>query len=222
MSLAHQPLDPSRAAARTSLVAHSLSHAIAEHRLQLVYQPEVDLASLKLVSFEALCRWHDDELGHVSPDEFIAVAETHGLIAALGQEVLRQVLLDLPSLLARWPRSRVAINVSGLELAQAHFAEQFLALLDDQATPVAHHLELEITESIFHSDPALVRQHLTALQARGLSVAIDDFGTGQSSLSRLHQLPFDKIKMDKSFAQSLSDPKGRADIQQRSCLWWLR
>lgn len=213
MSLAHQTIDPLRATARSTLVAHKLSQAIAAHQLQVVYQPEVELASLKLVSFEALCRWHDEALGQVNPDEFIAAAESSGLIAALGLEVLRQVLLDLPSLLARWPKSRVAINVSGLELAQPHFAEQFLDVLDKQGTPVAHHLELEITESIFHLDPEVVRQNLMTLQARGLSVAIDDFGTGQSSLSRLHQLPFDKIKMDKSFVQALSAPTGRAILK---------
>lgn len=181
--------------------------------MQVHYQPEIHAVTRQLVSFEALCRWHDAELNHVAPDEFIAVAEARGLIVALGAEVLRTVLADLPTLLARWPSARVAINVSGLELAQADFANHFLAIVDRTDAAFTRHLELEITESIFHHDPSTVQLNLKQLKARGITIAIDDFGTGLSSLSRLHTLPFDKIKMDKSFVQGLADPMVRAIIK---------
>lgn len=210
MTLTSPPFDPTRAEVRQARVAQRLSRAIGERGLQVVYQPEVDLTAQKLVSLEALCRWHDDELDRVTPDEFIAVAEARGLIAPLGHEILRMVLADLPALLARWPQARVAINVSGLELAQPDFAAQFLATLKQHSSAYTRHLELEITESIFHSDPRVVCQNMLALQSSGITLAIDDFGTGQSSLSRLHTLPFDKIKMDKSFAQGLANDTGRA------------
>lgn len=213
MTLTSSPFDSTRAEARQARVAQRLSRAIAERGLQVAYQPEVELTTQKLVSLEALCRWHDEELDRVTPDEFIAVAEARGLIAALGSEILRMVLADLPALLARWPRLRVAINVSGLELAQPDFAKQFLSTLERHNSAYPQHLELEITESIFHADPLVVRQNMLTLQAHGVTLAIDDFGTGQSSLSRLHTLPFDKIKMDKSFAQGLANDTGRAILK---------
>ena len=205
--------DPTRAETRQLRVMHRLGHALAHQGLQLVYQPEIDLASGQLVSLEALCRWHDEELGTVAPDEFIAVAEARGQIVQLGAYMLQHVLADLPAVLARWPAARVAVNVSGVELARADFAARVQAAIT-QANPAwARHLELEVTESVFHHDVPTVRQHLEALRAQGLTVAIDDFGTGQSSLSRLHTLPFDKIKLDRSFVQALANPMVQAIVQ---------
>lgn len=205
--------DPSRAQARQTLIAHKLTRAISDHGLQVHYQPEMDLVQQQVVSFEALCRWHDPELNQVAPDEFIAVAEARGQIVALGAEILRMVLADLPHILARWPQARVAINVSGLELAQPDFALQFLATVQRSQTAFLNHLELEITESVFHHDVPTLQHNLQMLKARGITVAMDDFGTGQSSLSRLHTLPFDKIKMDRSFVQALDEPMVQAIVQ---------
>jgi diguanylate cyclase len=221
MNLTSTQYDPSRAQARQTLIAHKLARAISEHGLQVHYQPEMDMGQQQVVSFEALCRWHDPELNQVAPDEFIAVAEARGQIVALGAEILRMVLADLPHILGRWPKARVAINVSGLELAQADFAAQFLAMVDRSQAAFSNHLELEITESVFHHDVPTLQHNLQALKARGITVAMDDFGTGQSSLSRLHTLPFDKIKMDRSFVLALGDPmvqaivKAMVDLTQR-------
>lgn len=213
MNLTSTQYDPSRAQARQTLIAHKLARAISEHGLQVHYQPEMDMGQQQVVSFEALCRWHDPELNQVAPDEFIAVAEARGQIVALGAEILRMVLADLPQILARWPQARVAINVSGLELAQADFAAQFLATVDRVQAAYAHHLELEITESVFHHDVPTLQHNLQVLKSRGITVAMDDFGTGQSSLSRLHTLPFDKIKMDRSFVLALGDPMAQAIVK---------
>lgn len=205
--------DPSRADRRQARVADRLAHALSHQGLQLVYQPEADLRTCQLLSLEALCRWHDEELGLVAPDEFVAVAEARALVAPLGQYMLSRVLQDLPSVLRRWPQARVAVNVSGLELAQPDFAARTGAVIDRVDPALARHLELEVTESVFHHDLPTVRQNLQALRDMHVSVAIDDFGTGQSSLSRLHTLPFDKIKLDRSFVQALDNPMVQAIVR---------
>ena len=117
MTLTSSPFDSTRAEARQARVAQRLSRAIAERGLQVAYQPEVDLASQKLVSLEALCRWHDEELDRVTPDEFIAVAEARGLIAALGSEILRMVLADLPALIAAFSSSVLRCLGAGTSVA---------------------------------------------------------------------------------------------------------
>jgi EAL domain-containing protein (putative c-di-GMP-specific phosphodiesterase class I) len=205
--------DPTRAEVRLSLVAHRLEKAIAEGALKVHYQPEIDLDTQQVITLEALCRWNDLELNQVAPDEFIAVAEAKGLISQLGLEILRQVLQDLPSIIARWPQVRVAINVSGIELGQPHFAKEFLQNVHSLNPDFANHLELELTESIFLYDHTTVRLNLETLSQAGLNIAIDDFGTGQSSLGRLHTLPFDKIKMDRSFVIALHDPMVQAIVK---------
>lgn len=194
-------------------MAHRLAHALAHGGLQVVYQPEVDVLHRQLTSLEALCRWEDSELGWVTPDEFVAVAEARGLIVPLGEYMLDRALRDLPAILQRWPQARVAVNVSGVELARPDYALRVAATVRAAGSPLAKHLELEVTESVFHHDVPTVCQHLEALREMGLTVAIDDFGTGQSSLARLHALPFDKIKLDRSFVQALDKPMVQAIVQ---------
>lgn len=177
--------DSTRAETRQVRVAHRLAHALAHHGLQVVYQPEIDLQTRQVFSLEALCRWQDEELGPVAPDEFIAVAEARGLIVPLGEYMLERALADLPAVLQRWPQVRVAVNVSGVELARPDFAVRVAAAIRAADPALARHLEIEVTESVFHHDLPTVRQHLQALREQGLTVAIDDFGTGQSSLARL-------------------------------------
>ena len=205
-------IDPTRAQNRQARVAYRLAHALGQKSLLVAYQPELDLFTRKLVSLEALCRWHDDELGPVAPDEFIAVAEACGLVVPLGEYMLDQVLRDLPAVLQRWPQARVAVNVSGLELARPDFAMRTGAAIRHVDPALASHLELEVTESVFHHDLPTVRQNLEALRQLQITVAIDDFGTGQSSLARLHTLPFDKIKLDRSFVQALDNSMVQAIV----------
>jgi len=205
--------DTFRADHRQSKIADRLTQALAHDGLGVVYQPEMDLLTREVVSLEALCRWHDAELGQVAPDEFIGVAEARGLIVQIGEYLLQKVLKDLPALLQRWPASRVAINVSGLELGLPDFAQRVTAQLAAVNPDLAHQLEFEVTESVFHHNVPQVRENLLSLRALGITVAIDDFGTGQSSLSRLHTLPFNKIKLDRSFVQALEDPMVQAIVK---------
>lgn len=202
---------PAAVVARAQKVAQRLAHALHHGSLSVVYQPQLQLQPRQVLSFEALSRWHDEELGLVTPSEFIAVAEDSGLVPALGHHVLQQVLTDLPTLQARWPGVRVAVNVSGVELADPDFAARVVHTLGEAGA--AAQLEFEVTESVFHHDMPTVLQNLQALRDRGLTVAMDDFGTGQSSLARLHQLPFDKIKLDRAFVQALDKPMVQAIVQ---------
>ena len=198
--------DKSRAKKRQADVARKLEKAIYEGQLSVCYQPEIDVTSFEIVTLEALCRWHDSDLNEVKPDEFIGIAEAHGLIVPLGEEVLRQVLRDLPSLLKRWPGVRVAVNVSSLELAQKNFAEKTLAKIRLIDPNFCKSLEIEITESIYLLDFEIAQKNLSTLQANSVTVALDDFGTGHSNLLRLFTLPFDKVKLARSFVQELDAP----------------
>lgn len=183
-----------------------LAHAISAGALQVHYQPQVAIDSGAIVSMEALCRWTDDILGTVAPDVFIPLAEASDLIVPLGRLVFRQVLNDLPALRAHWPSLRVAINFSVRELSEPDFPTWISETLADQAIDLGAHMEIEVTETIFQQDIQAVSERLQALRALGFSIAIDDFGTGQSSLSRLHTLPFDKIKLDRQFVVNLEKP----------------
>jgi EAL domain-containing protein (putative c-di-GMP-specific phosphodiesterase class I) len=198
---------------RQSLIADRLARAMAQQRLHLLYQPEFDLLSGEVTVVEALCRWTDEELGTVAPHEFIPVAEANGLIAQLGQYVLQHVLHDLPALVGRWPQLRVAVNVSVIELEEPGFAAGLQHWLQAPHSFRARHLELEITESVFQRDTERVVRLVQSLRAGGVAIALDDFGTGHSSLSRLHELPFDKIKLDQSFVRALEHPMARSIVR---------
>lgn len=191
----------------------ALRRAMAEQRLDVHYQPKICLADGSLDSFEALVRWHDPQLGHVSPDLFIPVAENLGLIQQLGAYVLEKVCLQLKS----WPEhSTVAVNISAKELADATFLSTLQSLIAKYAIE-PHQLELEITESCLVPEQA---EHtlvvLSALRQMGIRIAIDDFGTGYSSLSYLRHLPIDTLKIDRSFIRTL--PEDSSDSQITSAI----
>ena len=191
---------------RRLLVHQRLEAALEQGALRLAYQPQTDMGSGRVVGFEALCRWRDAVLGEVAPSEFIAVAMDGDLILRLGQQVLHQALADLPALLLQHPQARVAVNFSLQELSHPEFFTHLAQSLHAAGPDAAQHLEIEITEhALTQVTPKLLAQ-LQDLRAQGCTVAIDDFGTGQSSLARLHQLPVDKIKLDRLFVQDLSTP----------------
>lgn len=189
-----------------------LTHALSHKGLQVAYQPEFDLQTRQLVALEALCRWRDEELGQVQPDEFIKVAEAHGLIGRLGEYVLNQTLADLPVVLGRWPHARVAINISGAELAQEDFALRAHSVIQLVDPDLVRHLEVEVTESISNCALPNMLRNLETFRASEMTVAIDDFGTGQSNLARLFQLPFDKIKLDRAFVEGIENPMAAAIV----------
>ncbi|OBS31447.1 hypothetical protein A9O67_01705 [Tepidimonas fonticaldi] len=180
-----------------------LNAAFNENQLFVVYQPQIELASGRLVGMEALVRWRREDGQLIPPDTFIPVAERSGLIDALGEWVLQTACHDLLRLLRMGlDPGRVAVNVSVIQFGGATFADRVLATLERLGLP-PQRLELEITESVAMLGEDVVQSVLARLRAAGLSVAIDDFGTGYSSLAYLERLPLDCLKIDRAFVRRL-------------------
>lgn len=183
-----------------------LSQAIANNGLTIHYQPQIDLLTQEFTAFEVLSRWHDSDLGWIAPDQFIPLAEGDQLMVPLGRSMFQQVMSDVPALSSRYPNARIAVNFSMHELSEPDFFEWFEQSVSRNAKGNFNRFEIEVTEASFNRLHQPVRTMLLQLRRLGVRVAMDDFGTGQSSLARLHTIPFDKIKLDKLFVQQLSDP----------------
>ena len=189
-----------------------LRRAFEGQRLHLVYQPQIDLATGRVIGAEALLRWRLPDGTMIPPDRFIPLAEQSGLIIDIGHWLLREAMLALHRLRAAGaPNLRMAVNVSPIELRRPDFADSVLQILSETATP-ADALELEITESVAVGGLVAAIETLAALRDSGITVAIDDFGTGYSSLSYLERLPADRLKIDRSFVQGLERGQGAARI----------
>ena len=174
------------------------------------YEKQIDLESGAIAGFEMLARWNSPKLGLVNPDIFIPVAEEIGLIGALSESLIRQALRDARN----WdPKLTLSVNISPVQLRDPWFAQKLLKILVESNFPPSR-LEIEVTESCLHENVALVRSLITSLKNQGITVSLDDFGTGYSSLSQLRTLPFDRIKIDRSFVMSLLDDKDSATIIQ--------
>ncbi len=183
---------------RRLLLSNELRKAIEANQLFIVFQPKVDLKSLRAVGVEALVRWRHPTLGMIPPDEFIPVAERTGLIGALTLRVLNSALLHLEQWTSSGFDLSVAVNLSGRNVHDAHLPDRVAALLAERHAP-SNRLEFELTESQIMQDPARARLNLLALKAMGVKTSIDDFGTGYSSLDYLRKLSVDTLKIDKSF-----------------------
>ncbi len=182
----------------------SLRHAVESERLFVVYQPQVNLISGKLVGVEALIRWRNEDGSFVPPDRFIPLAEASGMIVAIGEWVLRVSCHELIRLQALGlPDLRMSVNVSQIQFRHPEFLERLRAAVTETGiNPKC--LELEITESVAMDDPDFMLETLHKIRKMDISVAIDDFGTGYSSLSHLRQLPIDRLKIDRAFVTELS------------------
>jgi EAL domain-containing protein (putative c-di-GMP-specific phosphodiesterase class I) len=151
--------------------------------------------------FEVLARWYHPEKGMLPPDVFIPIAEETGLITELSYALLRQACHDARN----WPANlTLSINISQYQLKDPLLAERLLAIVA-QADFDPRRLEVEVTETALTSDIEAARLNLTVLQSAGVSVALDDFGTGYSSLAHLRDIRFNRIKIDRSFVQSLGE-----------------
>jgi diguanylate cyclase (GGDEF)-like protein/PAS domain S-box-containing protein len=179
-----------------------LGLAIAEDRLVLHYQPQVDIASGQVSGFEALLRWHDDELGHVSPAEFVPVAERAGLVQQMGERVLRAACRQLGTWRDAGVETRVSINLSPVQFRQPGLARQIANELAMRQLP-ATMLALEITESAVMDDPTAAAEQLRSLTELGIEIHLDDFGTGHSSLAWLKAFPISTIKIDRGFVRDM-------------------
>ena len=176
-----------------------LREAIASNAFVLHYQPQVGLADGSLQGIEALVRWQHPTRGLVSPVEFIAFAESRGLIAPIGRWVMHEACRQLKAWqdegLALVP---MAVNLSALEFRQSDMAADIAALLQTTGLP-PRFLEIELTESVLMHQADQVLDTLKAIKALGVEISIDDFGTGYSSLAYLKRYPIDKLKIDRSF-----------------------
>lgn len=191
-------------------VIRNLRQAFNKQQLQVWYQPQIELASGKVIGFEALLRWpNEDGTGFIStPDVFVPLAEYSGLIIDIGAWVLEESCRFIQRLQHDgFADLAVAVNVSMPQFRRPAFVELVKTLLDRyQVKPEC--LELEITESIAMDEPKAVQSSLHALHLLGLTLAIDDFGTGYSSLGHLQQLPIDKLKIDRQFINEIREGSG--------------
>jgi diguanylate cyclase (GGDEF)-like protein/PAS domain S-box-containing protein len=189
-----------------------LRSAIERQQLSLHYQPQLDLASGRVVGLEALLRWQHPELGWIPPLKFIPIAEDTGLIERIGSWVLEQALAQAACWRAAGHDSlRVAVNLSAHQLRGEGFAIHVAQALQRHQLP-GQALELEITESVAMRDPARTVALLHQLRAHGVALAIDDFGTGYSSLAYLKQLPLSCLKLDRSFVMDIEHDSNDAAI----------
>jgi EAL domain-containing protein (putative c-di-GMP-specific phosphodiesterase class I) len=193
-------------------LATDLAAALDSGAVTVHFQPIVDLLGERVVGVEALARWTHPQRGPVRPDEFIAVAEQHGLMPRLGEHVFRTTCSELAALhAATGRRLRVGINVSGRELSDPGYARRVRAALADTGWPAGETV-IEVTESLLEAESSTAVATLHELRAQGFKVAIDDFGTGYSSLSRLDTLPLDVLKLDASFTATITSSPRRATM----------
>jgi diguanylate cyclase len=182
-----------------------LRGALERNEFTLHYQPQFDVRTGSVSGMEALLRWTNDELGVVSPAEFIPVAEESGLILGIGEWVLRNACAQAKSWVDEGlPVTRMAVNVSGQQFVLRDFPQQVAAIIKETGIE-ASMLELEITESVVMKDEVWAEQALLQLKELGVMLAIDDFGTGYSSFGRLRHFAVDRLKIDRSFMTSLID-----------------
>jgi len=187
-----------------------LHQAVKNNELRVHYQPQVDLRDMTTTGVEALVRWHHPRLGLVEPDAFIPLAEESGLIVDIDAWVRRQAF-EHASAWARIGRAvRVAVNVSGRDLANPELAAELAREMEVAGLP-PELVELEITDRVVMDDHDLARA-LGELHATGARLAIDDFGTGTSVLGRLHDWPLDTLKIDRKFVQGVDDSSGEAPV----------
>ena len=186
-----------------------LRDAVQSDQIYVVYQPQIEPRSGRVVAVEALARWNHPVLGQVSPDKFIPIAEESGLITQIGERVLREACKQTRAWQkAGYQRLHVAVNISAQQFTQDNFEAAVFDALEYSGLKPGY-LELEITENIVMENVSRVICKLNNLRAQGIQIAIDDFGTGYSSLRYLEDLPLDTLKIDRSFVNKLNhhDPQ---------------
>jgi diguanylate cyclase (GGDEF)-like protein/PAS domain S-box-containing protein len=187
-----------------------IRQALVDGAFELHYQPVVNLRSNTIVGCEALLRWRHPVRGMIPPAEFIPVAEETGLISEIGDWALATACAEAMN----WPSDiRLAVNVSPVQFRSHAFSLKVVNTLATSGLP-ANRLELEITEAVLIRDDEVTLNLLQHLRSIGVRIALDDFGTGYSSLSYLRRFPFDKIKIDRSFVDGITEADGASAIVQ--------
>ena len=191
------------AAKRVTRIEQSLRRAVSAGEVEPHFQPIVDLRERRVIGFEALARWTDPDLGNVPPSVFIPIAEERGIIGHLSQLLLRKATEAARS----WPQDLfLSFNLSPSQLVDQNTGLHVLAILDRTGFD-PRRLEIEITETGLMGDPVAAEKIVNDLRRVGIRVSLDDFGTGQSSLGRLREFHFDKLKIDRTFVASILDDR---------------
>jgi EAL domain-containing protein (putative c-di-GMP-specific phosphodiesterase class I) len=195
---------------RQHLLEQALFDALEHGELSIEYQPQIACANGELLGFEALLRWRHPAYGNISPVEFIPLAERVGVIASIGEWVLRQSLRQIREWREQYGASlTISVNVSAQQAVRSDFKRTVeSALAAEGVVPFA--LCLEVTESILMHEAAVAQ--LEDVRALGVRISIDDFGTGYSSLAYLQRLPIDEVKIDKSFLHSVGQDLRRTAL----------
>ena len=185
-----------------------MNSALLESSFTQYYQPQFDIQSGKLRGFEALIRWHDDELGTIAPSVFIPIAEETGLIVPIGRWVLKTAITTLKTWQAKYDfRGIISVNVSPIQLLCDDFIEELEDLIFEyRVNPEL--LEIEITEGVMINNMGDAIEKLRQIKAMGCRVSLDDFGTGYSSLNYLQMLPLNTLKIDKAFINDITSKDG--------------
>ncbi|WFS01392.1 putative bifunctional diguanylate cyclase/phosphodiesterase [Rhizobium tumorigenes] len=193
---------------RATQLEQALRNAIISDAIEVHFQPIVSLANDTVVGFEALARWSDPDLGFVSPAVFVPLAEERGFIDALSETLLRKAA---EAALA-WPRELfLSFNLSSAQLMDPGTSSSVLAILARVGFD-PRRLELEITETAVMTSAETAHQIITDLRAAGVRISLDDFGTGQSSLGRLREFIFDKVKIDRAFVSRINSDRASEHI----------
>ncbi len=190
-------------------IADELRTILASNSLEVAYQPIVDARSSKIIGVEALARWPTSSARKLTPDRFIAIAESNGLIDDLGNLILSKACKD--ALL--WPELKISVNVSTLQLKNPNFVQRTLAIIAEHGIN-PNRIEIEITESTLLDDIQQAKKILTQLQSAGVRIALDDFGTGFSGVGYLQRLNFDRIKIDRSMINQITVDTDQQKIVQ--------
>ncbi|GGA05575.1 hypothetical protein GCM10010923_14230 [Blastomonas marina] len=178
-----------------------IRRGLHEDEFEPYYEQQIDVATGELVGFEMLARWNSPQLGIVNPDVFIPIAEELGVIGELSEQLIRKALDHAKE----WDEDlTLSVNISPVQLRDPWFAQRLLKLMVEANFP-ANRLDVEITETCLHENIGLVRSLVSSLKNQGVTVSLDDFGTGYSSLAQLRSLPFDRIKIDRSFVSNLPE-----------------
>ena len=194
-------------------ILNQLTYGLQQEEFYAVLQPKINFNTLEIEGFEALCRWNNTVLGHVSPATFIPIAERTGKIKQIDSLVLKQVLAWQQQRLVKQQKTiPIAINISPVYFYDEYFVENILDLIAQYDVPT-HLIKLEVTESVELVDFSKAKTILSALKQHGIESSIDDFGVGFSSLSYLQQLPFREIKIDRSFINEMDKPEMYTVVQ---------
>jgi diguanylate cyclase (GGDEF)-like protein len=193
-----------------SLLESGMRTGISSGEFVPYFEQQIDLASGKLTGFEMLARWESPEQGLISPEIFVPIAEETGMIGELSISIMRQAFEEA----RHWDESlTISVNISAVQLLDPWLAQKIVKLLVESGLPPSR-LEIEITESSLFENLSLAQSIVGSMKNQGIKIALDNFGTGYSSLAHLRALPFDRIKIDRSFVTSLlQNPESKAIVK---------